>query len=144
MILGSKWTTQDRKTSNSSGSTSSTISSAALGNLIDRLKMERNRSTTRQTYYCVWRKFNQFFIRLDIKPQNWEDRLILFVGYLVESNKKSSTIRSYISAIKAVLREDNVIINEDKYLLSSLTKACKYNKKPRGFMQSCCCFCFVF
>ena len=74
----------------------------------------------------VWHQFNEFFIRLDVKPTSWEDRLILFVGYLVENNKKSLTIRSYISAVKSVLREDNVIVNEDRYLLTSLTKACKY------------------
>ena len=51
---------------------------------------------------------------------------MLFVGYLVNNRKKSSTIKSYISAIKSVLRENNIKINEDKYLLSSLTKACKY------------------
>ena len=93
---------------------------------MDKLRLERNRSSTRKIYYSVWKQFNEFFIRLDFKPQTWEDRLILFVGFLVERNRKSSTIRSYISAVKAVLREDNVEIQEDKYLLSSLTKACKY------------------
>ena len=35
-------------------------------------------------------------------------------------------MKSYVSAIKAVLREDGIYVNEDKCLLSSLTKACKY------------------
>ena len=77
-------------------------------------------------YYSVWKQFNEFFIKLDIKPKTWEERLTLFVGYLVEQRKKSTTIKSYISAIKAVLREDCVEIFEDRYLLTSLTKACKY------------------
>ena len=50
---------------------------------------------------------------------------MLFVGHLVESKRQSSTIKSYISAIKTVLRGDGVDINEDRYLLNSLTKACK-------------------
>ena len=25
-----------------------------------------------------------------------------------------------------------------------ITYKARFNKKPRGFMQSCCCFCFVF
>ena len=50
----------------------------------------------------------------------------MYVGFLVEKNSKSNTIKSYISAIKAVLEEDGVILSADKYLLSSLTKACKY------------------
>ena len=89
--------------------------------------MDQHRSSTRKMYYCVWRSFNEFFIRLDFKPTSWEDCLILFVGYLIKSKKKSSTIKSYISAIKAILMEDNIQINEDKYLLTSLTKACKYH-----------------
>ena len=109
-----------------SNSSSSMISTSALECFVDKLRTERNRSSTRKIYYSVWKQFNEFFIKLDIKPKTWEERLILFVGYLVEQNKKSTTIRSYISVVKVVLREDQVEINEDRYLLSSLTKACKY------------------
>ena len=52
-------------------------------------------------------------------------RLVLFVGYLIQQNRKSTTIRSYISAIKSVLRDDGVILNTNSYLLRSLTKACR-------------------
>ena len=107
-------------------SSSSTISTAAMQNLVDRLRQERVRSTTKRNYYSVWKSFNEFFIRLDVKPNNWEERLILFVGYLVQENKKSQTIKSYISAIKNVLLDDRVVLNENKFLISSLTKACKY------------------
>ena len=54
-----------------------------------------------------------------------EDRLILFVAYLVDNEYKSTTVRSYISAIKSVLQDDGVTLNADKYLLSSLAKACR-------------------
>ena len=50
---------------------------------------------------------------------------MLFVAYLVNSNKEATTISSYISAIKAVLAKDGVFLNEDKYLLNALTRACK-------------------
>ena len=43
----------------------------------------------------------------------------------MENNKQSLTIKSYISAIKAVLFDDGVIINQDQLLLSSLTRACR-------------------
>ena len=59
-----------------------------IENIVDQLKHQRNRLSTRKNYYCVWKQFNQFFIRLDKKPDNWEERLILFVGYLVHQNKK--------------------------------------------------------
>ena len=49
----------------------------------------------------------------------------MFVGHLIETKKQSSTVRSYISAVKAVLKMHNIRIQEDEYLLASLTKACK-------------------
>ena len=64
-------------------------------------------------------------MKLDQKPQNWEHRLTLFVSYLIEHNKKSATIKSYISAIKLVLIENNIKIKEDAFLLASLTRACR-------------------
>ena len=79
----------------------------------------------RANYYVIWKQFNQFFIRLDTKPHSWEEQLVLFIGFMVESKKQSSTIKSYISAIKSVLRDDGVILDMDYSLLSSLTKACR-------------------
>ena len=107
-------------------SNSSVISTSAIENIIDKLKYERNRASTNESYYRTWKQFNEFFIRLDRKPKSWEERIILFVGYLVEGSVKSSTIKSYISAIKSVLRADGVELDEDIYLLTSLTRACRY------------------
>ena len=107
-------------------STSSTLSSIAIKNIVERLKSQGRCSSTRKNYDTVWNLFNKFYIRLDSKPDNWEDRIVLFTGYLIENDKKSSTVKSYISAIKAVLQEDRVEINLNHCLISSLTKACKY------------------
>ena len=114
------------RSKSTSGSSSSRISAGAVLLLIDKLKREHHRSSTRANYYGIWRTFNEFFIRLDTKPNSWEDRIVLFVGYLIQSNHKANTINSYISAIKSVLRDDGVEIKEDRYLQSSLTKACRY------------------
>ena len=103
-----------------------TISTVEIERIIGSLKNLGRRQSTRKNYYTVWKCFNEFYLKLDRKPDNWEDRLVLFTGYLVDSNKQSQTIRSYISAIKAVLRDDGLELNEDKYLLNSLTKACRY------------------
>ena len=70
--------------------------------------------------------FNNFYVKLDNKPDTWENRIILFVGYLIENERKSSTVKSYISAIKAVLQEDGVVLNMNQCLLTSLTKACRF------------------
>ena len=95
-------------------------------NIIDRLKHDQIRGSTQQNYYMVWKIFNEFLIHLDIKPMTWEQRLTLFVGHLVNTKRKSQTIRSYISAIKAVLLDGGIGIDEDTYLLTSLTKACRF------------------
>ena len=89
------------------------------------LRNQRHRDSTKKNYYCVWKTFNKFFLHLDIKPSTWEQRLTLFVGYLVQSNKKSATVKSYISAIRAILQDLDIELNEDKYLITSLTRACR-------------------
>ena len=89
--------------------------------------MAQYRDSTRKNYYGIWKTFNDFFIRLDHKPRHWEDRINLFVAYLIREKRKSTTINSYISAIKAVLTDANITINEDRTLLKSLIRACKIN-----------------
>ena len=114
-------------------STSSSISTSEMQAIVDKLKNERNRRSTRKNYHDIWRTFNEFYIKLDEKPRAWEDHVTLFVGYLIEvKHAKSSTIRSYISAIRSVLLEDGVQLSENKFLLSSLTRACRFvNDKVR-------------
>ena len=76
-------------------------------------------------YFNIWRSFNDFIIRLDEKPISWEDRTSLFLVYLIEKGAKSSTIKSYKSAIKSVLTDDGYDWNDNKIMLNCLTKACK-------------------
>ena len=64
-------------------------------------------------------------MRLDEKPVEWEDRIVLFVGFLVKEGKQSSTIRSYLSALRSILKIEGVKLNEDLYLLNALTRVCK-------------------
>ena len=91
---------------------------------MDFLKSQRNQSSTRENYYRIWKSFNKFFISLDKKLTTWEERLTLFIRHLINSNRQSATIKSYISAIKAVLLENNIKIKEDSFLLSLLIRAC--------------------
>ena len=115
-----------KRTSNASSTTeSSRISTATIQAIVDSLKSERYRDSTRQTYYRIWKLFNKFFIRLDDKPDTWENRLVLFTSFLINNQLKLTTVRMYISAIRGVLQENDVELPEDQYLLSSLTKACK-------------------
>ena len=99
-------------------STSSSILTKDIQRIVDKLKDHRHRDSTRRNY-VVWKLFNKFFLNLDVKPNNWEDRLILFVGYLIDQKKQSATVKSYISAVKAVLLNIGVKLNYDTFLMSS-------------------------
>ena len=80
-------------------------------------------------------------VKLDIRPNNWEDRLTLFVGHLIDSKKKAATVKSYISGIKCVLRENGIEINKNRFLLASLTRACiKVNDHIRARFPIKCGF----
>ena len=89
------------------------------------MKNKRHRNSTQKNYRGIWKNFNEFFIRLDTKPETWEERIILFVGFLINNNRKSTTIKSYVSAIRAILQEGGVTINQNQFLMSSLTRACR-------------------
>ena len=61
-----------------------------------------------------------------MKPTTWPERLTLFVGYLIDNKKQSATVRSYVSAIKAILENDGIKFDADVTTITSLTQACKY------------------
>ena len=86
--------------------------------------MEKHENSTKENYHGIWKNFNRFIIRLDVIPSTWEDRLTLFIGHLADNGIQSSTIKSYISAIKAVLEYDDHKWDEDKLKINALTKAC--------------------
>ena len=114
-----------KKSDRLSTSTASSISTREMQRIADRLELDRIRNTTKKNYQAVWRIFNKFIIKLDAKPDSWEERLTLFVAYMVNKKRQSRTIKSYISAIKATLKSNKIKIKEDKYLLASMTRACK-------------------
>ena len=91
-------------------STASTISTTAIEGIIDLLKQNRVRNSTMTNYYVIWKHFNKFIVKLDRKLGTWEERLTLYTGFLINNGRKSSTIRSYISAIKTVLQINDIDI----------------------------------
>ena len=64
-------------------------------------------------------------IRLDKRPEIWEDHLALFIAHLISVKTQSGTIKSYISAIKAVLKLDGIVMGDDNFRLAAVTRACK-------------------
>ena len=56
---------------------------------------------------------------------SWEEKAALFGAYLTESGVKSTTLKSYFSAIKSILRKDGYLWDDNKVLLSAIVKGCK-------------------
>ena len=62
-------------------------------------------------------------IRLDHKPPSWEEKTYLFIADLVDRGLQSQSVKTYVSAIKRVLTNDDYQWNDNKVLLGSLVKA---------------------
>ena len=71
-------------------------------------------------------------IKLDKKPEKWEDQLGLWITYLIIDEKESGTIKSYIAAIKSILALENIHISHDGYKLSALVRACRLKKDKKS------------
>ena len=57
---------------------------------------------------------------------------MLYVSYLIETNKQSTTIHSFVSAIRAILKIEEIKLQEDQFLIILLTRACRMvNDKVR-------------
>ena len=109
----------------SDSSSTSSVSIRYLKAILENLKFIQNRESTRKNYFSVWRKFNRFVIHLDIRPLLWEERASLFGAFLVDEGIQSSTLKSYMSAIKRILIDDGYPWNDDKLMLSILTRGCR-------------------
>ena len=108
------------------GSDDSRLSTSYLANVLEELKTQGHQSSTKKMYYGVWKNFNKFLIKLDWMPPEWEIRVGLFCAHLIRVRKlQSATIKTYVSAIKAVLAEDGYIWNKNRLLLNAVTRGCK-------------------
>ena len=87
------------------------------------LKSKHEKNSTQAAYHKDWIRFNNFFIKLDDKPLVWEDRLVLYMTYLINTKRcQSSTIRMYRAGIKHCLALIGVHLSEDLCTLTSLLK----------------------
>ena len=114
-----------RKSSDKSSSEPSRISTVSMQRLVEQLRNKQVRPSTDENYQRIWKQFNQFLVKLDKLPKYWEDRATLFAAYLIDKGSQSSTIKSYMSAIKSILILDNYNWCEEKFMVHALTKACK-------------------
>ena len=90
------------------------------------LKNNQHQPTTRQAYHKIWTNFNKFVVRLDYPPNSWEEKVSLYCTHLATNiGVQSSTLRSYVSAIKSKLIADGYGWNQDLLYLSALVRGCK-------------------
>ena len=110
------------------------MSAQYLNNTLEELKQYRHQESTKRNYHTIWKNLNNFVLRLDVMPPTWEKRVALYCGYLVdECGVQSSTLKSYVSAIKDTLLMDGYDWKDDKMLMSTLTKSCRMkNDKVRN------------
>ena len=106
-----------------SSSNNSQISTHQMMAFVESLKTKYNRDSTMDNYVTVWQLFNRFLIKLGERLRDWEDRAALFCGFLIHQERKATMIRSYMSAIKAILKLDNYKWNDDRVVLGSLIRA---------------------
>ena len=93
--------------------------------ILERFKGLKNRDPVKANYLSIWHKFNNFVMKLDVKPKSWEQRTSLYCAQLVDKGVQSSTIKLYKSAIKCMLVLDNYQWDDNQVLLSVITGACK-------------------
>ena len=115
-----------RRSKPTKSSTSSQVSTDYLEQTIECLKNKTLDDSSKEMYYAVWCTFNKFFIKLDRKPDNWEDWLALFLAYLLDNRTRKATIKSYTSALKSILRDDGINIDKNSVKLVTLLKASNY------------------
>ena len=105
--------------------TASTISVKHMESILEKLKCSQTRESTKANYITIWRQFNKFVLKLDKRPKTWENCASLYGAYLVDQGVKSSTLQSYISAIKNILTIDGYDWQDKEVLLNILVKACR-------------------
>ena len=115
-----------RKNNSCSASDTSRVSLQDLRLIIEKLKCSQYRPSTAKMYLGVWRQFNKFLMRLDTLPESWEDKTLLFIAHLVHDRKlQSTTVRSYITAIKRMLIDDSYDWQENQLLIRTMMRACR-------------------
>ena len=90
--------------------TVTSISTDELTEVMEKLKHQQHQRSTDKNYYGIWKQFNDFFIKLEWKPDKWEDQLALLITYHVKLKAQSKTIRSYYCAIKSVFKSENIFL----------------------------------
>lgn len=81
--------------------------------------------SSKDSYHSIWLGFLKFLDGFDDLPDNWEDKLVMYVAHLGNEFTAPATISSYVSAIRYKLRKDGVKISEKSLEIASIIRTCK-------------------
>ena len=56
----------------------------------------------------------------------------MFTAQLIQEGRAGQTVRSYVSAVRSILKEDGIKLTHDYQPLISLLQSTKYTTKPSG------------
>lgn len=110
-------------------SDTSKLSTDFFQRVLEDLEILAVEDSTLRAYMVSWHALNEFWTQLDVKPETWEDRISLFVAYMIMKRFQPSTIRSYISGIKYILNLINIKVDTNSFKFSALVKAARYKNK---------------
>ena len=97
--------------------------------VIEELKNHKHKLSTKKNYRKIWENFNKFIVKLNYIPKSWEQKLMIYCSFLVENCRlQSSTVRSYATAIKQTLLIDGHKWDNNLFIMSTFTQACKLEK----------------
>ena len=118
---------QRKRCKSSSSLTSSRISTDYIANLLDQLSNQHVRQSTKENYLVIWRAFNKFLVRLDkqLFQQFSEERAAFFGAFLTDQGVQSSTLKSYFSAIKFMVKLSGYDWDDNRVVISTLVKSCR-------------------
>ena len=90
--------------------------------ILKKLKSQSNQKSTVNNYLGIWHRFNDFIMKLNELPKDWEDRVALYVGYMVDQGLQSATIKSYMSATKKYWQMMDINGMTPKFLWAHIQK----------------------
>ena len=73
----------------------------------------------------IYRRFKQFILKWDVRPRALEDKATLFIAYLIENGMQSSSVKSYLPAIKKTLVVNGYKWNDARVQVATLKRVCR-------------------
>lgn len=95
--------------------------------VLDQLATKAVEDSTMEVYMAAWHAMNKFYCRLDRKPKPWDQRMSLFIAFMIKKRFEKATIQTYISGIKYILRNIlHVDVDDNAFRFTALIKAARY------------------